>query len=96
MLTYEQQEENRRERLAEVGTEPPCPFCGNPRVGRSDYLRCNPCGVNWLNEEMHLTYKGKPYLEVDPRLARTNAAPTENETKPTADTSAEGADAGHP
>jgi hypothetical protein len=24
-----------------------CPFCGRPRSQRSDYVRCQPCGVNW-------------------------------------------------
>lgn len=61
MLTYEQQEANRQERLAEVGTEPACPFCQTPRVKRNDYIRCNPCGVNWLNGED---------ITTDPRKAR--------------------------
>lgn len=87
VLTYEDQEANRLERMNEVGTEPLCPFCQKPRVSRSDYVRCNPCAVNWLNEEMHLTFKGKPYLEVDPRLARSEAARTVSATKPIADTS---------
>jgi hypothetical protein len=39
----------REERLNEVGTLPPCPFCGRLRVQRSDYVRCNPCGMNWLD-----------------------------------------------
>lgn len=73
MITDEQREAGRKERLEEVGTMSPCPFCKRPRVERSDYLRCNPCGINWLDEEMHLTYKGKPYLEVDPRQARSEA-----------------------
>jgi ribosomal protein L37AE/L43A len=53
MLTYEEQELNRQDRLNEVGTEPPCPFCRRPRVNRpvGGYIRCNPCGVNWLNGE---------------------------------------------
>ena len=29
----------------------PCPFCGKPRSQRSDYVRCSPCGVNWLDGE---------------------------------------------
>lgn len=37
------------QRVAEVGDEPPCPFCEKPRVTRSDYIRCNPCGMNWVN-----------------------------------------------
>jgi hypothetical protein len=28
-----------------------CPFCGKPRSPRSDYIRCQPCGVNWLEGE---------------------------------------------
>jgi ribosomal protein L37AE/L43A len=43
----QQQEAARAERLAEVGTEPACPFCGRPRVTRSTYIRCNRCGLNW-------------------------------------------------
>jgi hypothetical protein len=66
MLTYEEQEANRQDRLNEVGTLSPCPFCRKPRVQRSDYVRCNPCGINWLDEEMHLPN----YLSRDPRVAR--------------------------
>jgi ribosomal protein L37AE/L43A len=87
MMTAEIREQLRRERLSEVGAEPECPWCKRPRVARSDYIRCNGCGVNWLNEEMHLTYKGKPYLEVDPRLARSAVARTGTGTQPTAGTS---------
>jgi ribosomal protein L37AE/L43A len=71
-----------KERKNEVGTEPPCPFCQTPRVSRTDYIRCNPCGVNWLNEEMHLP----KYLDRDPRVARREVALMANATKPTADT----------
>ena len=46
-MRYEEQEAARRERLNEVGTEAPCPMCGRARVKRSDYIRCNPCGMNW-------------------------------------------------
>jgi ribosomal protein L37AE/L43A len=70
------------ERMNEVGSEPKCPFCGEPRVSRSSYIRCNPCGVNWLNEEMHLPL----YLERDPRVVRREAVHTASATKPTADT----------
>ena len=51
------------ERLAEKGSEPPCPRCGTARVARSDYTRCNPCGLNWLDGED---------LSSDPRIARFN------------------------
>lgn len=39
---------------AEVGGElkdMPCPLCGKPRSQRSEYIRCQSCGVNWLNGE---------------------------------------------
>lgn len=51
MLTEAQREAGRQARLNEKGTEPPCPFCNRPRVKRSDYIRCNGCGVNWLAGE---------------------------------------------
>ena len=90
MLTFEQQELNRQERLNEVGTEAPCPFCQRPRVWReSGYIRCNPCGVNWLMEEMHLPN----YLSLDPRVSRKAAARTENTQQHTADKPADPADA---
>jgi uncharacterized Zn finger protein (UPF0148 family) len=50
-----------REELKKGGTGPPCPFCGLPRVQRSDYLRCPRCGVNWLEGEA---------LDCDPRRER--------------------------
>lgn len=28
-----------------------CPLCGLPRCQRSDYIRCQRCGVNWLPGE---------------------------------------------
>lgn len=43
------------------GSELPCPFCGVPRVKRSDYIRCAACGINWL--------EGEP-LDQDPRNLR--------------------------
>ena len=51
MQTAEEQEAARQVYLGEVGTEPPCPFCQRPRVRRSDYVRCNPCGINWFDGE---------------------------------------------
>ena len=51
MMTFEEQEAARQERLNEVGTMPPCPICGRARVLRSDYVRCNPCGINWCQGE---------------------------------------------
>ena len=79
----------RQERLSELGTESACPFCQNPRVERSDYIRCNPCGVNWLQEEMHLPN----YLNSDPRIARRELARTESAAKPIADRQADSAKA---
>lgn len=80
-MTFEQQEQARQDRLNEVGTEPPCPFCHVLRVERSNYIRCNHCGINWANEEMHLPN----YLSSDPRVARRAAALTEKGTLPTAE-----------
>jgi hypothetical protein len=51
----------RKALLNERGTEPPCPLCQRPRVRRSDYIRCNPCGTNWLDGED---------LSKDPRIER--------------------------
>ena len=39
----------------------PCPFCELPRSQRSDYVRCQKCGVNWLPGED---------LSRDPRIER--------------------------
>jgi hypothetical protein len=74
---------SREERLNEVGSELPCPLCEKPRVTRSDYIRCNPCGVNWLDEEMHLP----DYLNRDPRLSRAEYARTVTAIKGTAEQS---------
>jgi len=41
-------------RESQVGgelTHLPCPLCGRPRSQRSDYIRCTPCGMNWLDGE---------------------------------------------
>lgn len=77
MMSYEEQEAARQERLSEVGTEMPCPFCNRPRVKRSDYIRCNPCGTNWLEGED---------ITQDPRKSRRTraTASTEQETSGTA------------
>ena len=61
-MTREEQDKERQERLNESGSEPPCPFCGVPRVRRSDYIRCNQEGINWIDGED---------LTKDPRLSRT-------------------------
>ena len=79
---------SRKERLNEVGTEPPCPFCQKPRVLRSDYIRCNPCGVNWAMSEMWIPN----YLSKDPRVARAEAVHMESQTPPTAEPLAEDAE----
>ena len=63
-LSREAMEAARLAVVNEQGTEPPCPFCQRPRVKRSDYIRCNPCGVNWLDGED---------LTRDPRNARMRA-----------------------
>lgn len=51
MMGEQEQMVARQERLAEVGSEPPCPFCARPRVKRSSYIRCNPCGLNWGKDQ---------------------------------------------
>lgn len=72
----------REERLNEVGTMPPCPMCGRPRVERSCYIRCNPCALNWengsdLSQHPHRTKATKP-SETE---TRTSAQPAENTTE---------------
>jgi hypothetical protein len=51
VLTQEDFEKLREARRNEVGTKPPCPLCGRRRVERSDYIRCIPCAMNWLEGE---------------------------------------------
>jgi len=80
MLTPQDQEALREMRRNEVGTEPPCPFCKKPRVRRSDYIRCNGCAVNWLDNERHLPN----YLNRNPAAARGDA----QQTQPTGASSA--------
>ena len=50
----------------------PCPFCQKPRSQRSDYVRCSPCGINWLQSEMGLPN----YLNRNPSACRSEAART--------------------
>jgi ribosomal protein L37AE/L43A len=88
MMSMEHQEEMRVAARNEVGTEPPCPFCGKPRVLRSSYIRCNRCGVNWLAEEMSLP----DYLNLDPRVARAISARMGNSTKRIAEQLVDSAD----
>jgi hypothetical protein len=87
---YEGQEAIHELRRNEPGTEPPCPWCGRPRVLRSDYIRCNGCATNWLAEEMHLP----DYLNLDPRVARARSARMGSSTRPTAEQSAGDAEQG--
>lgn len=47
--------------IARGGDQPPCPFCGLPRVRRSDYIRCARCAINWSGGEA---------LDKDPRIER--------------------------
>ena len=67
----------RRQLATEVGTEPPCPFCGQRRVRRSDYIRCRPCSVNWIDGED---------IDRDPRIERNEKMLAERSTKPGQDT----------
>jgi uncharacterized Zn finger protein (UPF0148 family) len=54
------------------GTLEPCPKCGVPRCQRSDYIRCCPCGLNWLPGEN---------MDKDPRLTRKQIGYQAKETK---------------
>jgi len=56
----------REQRLAEVGAEPASPFCGRPRVKRSSYIRCNPCGMNWSDGQDIFKH---PHMRVIPSSA---------------------------
>lgn len=66
MLEEPDREALREQRRNEVGNESPCPFCKIRRVRRTDYTRCNQCGVNWLDEENTFPV----YLDQDPRISR--------------------------
>jgi ribosomal protein L37AE/L43A len=63
--TFERFAEEKKAAANEQGTEAPCPWCGKARLRRSDYIRCNGCGVNWLDGED---------LSKDPRADRKAAA----------------------
>ena len=78
-LNQQMLEAAREASRSEVGTMPPCPFCKVPRVERSDYIRCNRCGTNWLLEESHLPN----YLDRNPAAARSEARRMEIGTKTT-------------
>jgi hypothetical protein len=72
VLTDGELEARRQACLNEAGTMPPCPRCGSPRVARSSYMRCQRCGINWLDEEMGL----RDYLNRNPSACRWEAAHT--------------------
>lgn len=63
------------ERLAEVGSERASPLCGVPRVKRSSYIRCNPCGQNWSEGQDIFKH---PHMRATPPTAPATAdtAPT--------------------
>lgn len=69
-LNHQAFEAERAAARSEAGTMPPCPFCQTPRVERTNYLRCNPCGINWLLEESHLPN----YLNRNPAACRSEAS----------------------
>ena len=72
----------REERLNEPGTMPPCPFCQRPRVQRSDYVRCNPCGLNWLHGE---NLSLNPHLSRAPCISTTTIRTAEKPSAPNAE-----------
>ena len=88
VFTDAEREALRQVALNEVGTMPPCPFCGKPRVARSSYMRCQRCGVNWLDEEVHL----RDYLNRNPSACRWEAAHMGTGTKSGVTPSAGGAE----
>ena len=64
MLTYEEQEAAREQRMEFYrtgGTLSPCPLCGVKRHQMTEYVRCHLCGVNWERDED---------LSQDPRIER--------------------------
>lgn len=81
MTIGQQQDASRAERLAEVGSEPPCPFCQRPRVKRSSYIRCNPCGLNWGKDQATDRHPlaTQPTASTTQEL-RDNGAPTAKST----------------
>jgi uncharacterized Zn finger protein (UPF0148 family) len=66
--------DNLREEIEKGGSESPCPFCGIPRLQRSDYIRCCRCGINWLEGET---------LDKDPRTERMRKQVESNVTTAT-------------
>ena len=50
-----------REEIRNGGDQSACPFCGIPRVQRSDYVRCCGCAINWSPGED---------LEKNPKIER--------------------------
>ena len=76
---------NREQRLAEKGTESPCPIkgCWKPRVKRTEYIRCNPCGLNWLScEDLSLSplLSREPYLTWKKKYAVAGSITGKTET----------------
>lgn len=60
-----------KDSLNTPGTLSPCPFCGTPRCERSNYIRCQKCGINWsLGDEMDRDPRmsGKPASRPPPRV----------------------------
>ena len=70
-------------REIEVGGELkslPCPKCGLPRSQRSDYVRCSPCGLNWLQGE---DMSKSPLLSREPFLSSAfNRGTPSSKTEP--------------
>ena len=84
-MVYEEQEAVRQERLNEPGTELPCPFCHVSRVKRSDYIRCNRCGMNWMEgEDLSKDPRNQRYQDMlrtaSTKTAKGNGAQTATST----------------
>jgi ribosomal protein L37AE/L43A len=72
---------SREERKNEPGTMPPCPFCGRPRVQReTGYIRCTPCGTNWLDGEDWDTDPRNPRMQKFIQSTKATASATKAAT----------------
>lgn len=59
----------------------PCPLCGKPRSQRSDYVRCSPCGMNWMEGE---DLNKSPLLSREPYLSSAHYLTTKSSVMVTA------------
>ena len=68
--------ESLKEEIPHGGDQEPCPFCGIPRVQRSDYVRCCGCGINWSpGEDMSKHPSIERYQKMVASQRKTKADP---------------------